>query len=108
MGRFWIIWIIWAGQYNHKGSYKNEAGASKLEKEMRGWKQTSEQCRCKQRDTEAFGSWKTQEMNSPPEPSERISSADNLILFQRDPFQNSDLQNYKIINACCLKLLSYW
>lgn len=37
------------------------------------------------------------------------SAADTLILAQWDPFQTSDLKNYKIKKSvCCFKSLSLW
>ena len=55
----------------------------------------------------ASRSWKKQEKDYPLEPPEGIEAANTLILAPRDPSQNSDLQNCKIINVH-LYLPSSW
>lgn len=40
--------------------------------------------------------------------SSTSSTADTLILAQWDSFWNSDLQNCKMTNLCCVKLVSLW
>lgn len=53
-------------------------------------------------------SWKGNETDSPLEPPKGIEclSADTLISPQQNPFQTSDLQNYKVIHLCCFRPLT--
>ena len=50
--------------------------------------------------------WKKKERDSPLEPPDECDSADILSLVQKIPLQTNNLQNYKIINVGCSKLLS--
>ena len=38
----------------------------------------------------------------------KCSLAATFILAQKHHFGASDLQNYKIINFCCFKILDFW
>lgn len=42
------------------------------------------------------------------EPSEDYNPANTLILAQYDPFQTSDVQEYKITSLCSFKPLNLW
>ena len=50
---------------------------------------------------------KSKEWILPLSLQKKHSSADTLILTPKNRFLTSDLQNYKIINVCCFKPLSF-
>ena len=90
-------------QEHQRRKYDNRSRNHAMQSDSWLWK-------CKRTMTqgiqEASRSYRRKEMDSPPEPEERMQPCWNLDFSLMGPFQFSDLQNCKIINLCCLKPLS--
>lgn len=96
---------------NHKHLYKWKEEAGKSEK-IWGQKQRSEWYNCWGSGAKDCGqhldATKGKETNSPPEPPERNTSCQHLVVTPLDPLFTSDLQNCKIIHLCCFKSMHLW